>query len=137
VAAWEDTATGHRCNTHQVEFARGEVCRACADERRGALQQKIKQVDGSSLNESIELDTEIARVASEALAFSKMLHRVSKERIDDGNPNDWNAASKLIAEGTKLQRFALEAKEKLSARAHSRYLVEHEKEVRGLRRKGN
>ncbi len=100
--------------------------------------RKARPIEVADVADSAALDAEILKDAEADISFAKFLHRVAHDRIDDGNPNDWNAAAKLIAEGTKLKYRALEQKDRLSARAHSRYLVDHEKGVRGLtRRKGN
>jgi hypothetical protein len=131
VALYETTADGKRCPLHDERF-KGDDCPRClAIRAAGAIQI-------SNAVNAVEIDAEILSDINADLAFSRYLHGVSEKRIRDGNPNDWSAAAKLIAEGTKLKYRALEQKDKLSARAHSRYLVEHEKDVRGMqRRKGS
>lgn len=130
MSLYETTASGKRCSLHDERFT-GEDCPRCLAVRN------VTAIDVSSVD-SEQLDAEMLKDAEADIAFAKYLHRISRERIEDGNPNDWNAAAKLIAEGTKLKYRALEQKDKLSARAHSRYLVEHEKGIRGMqRRKGN
>lgn len=131
MAIYETTANGKRCPLHDERF-KGDDCPRCVAVRAAGA------VTVSDVADSAALDAEMLKDAEADIAFAKFLHRVSRDRIEDGNPNDWNAAAKLIAEGTKLKYRALEQKDKLSARAHSRYLVEHEKDIRGLRRgKGN
>lgn len=133
---YEPTATGYLCKPHATEFRRGDECGGCAAERRNATK-KIESVSTAGA-ESLEIDDEIRKLADDDLSFAKYLHRISKDRIEDGNPNDWSAAAKLIAEGTRLKRFAVDIKDRISARSHSRYLVEHEKALKGLTRgKGN
>jgi hypothetical protein len=87
---------------------------------------------------SVEIDAEIIKDIDADLALARFLHRFGRDLIEDGTAIDRNVAAKLIAEGTKLKYRALEEKSKLAGRAHSRYLVEHEKEIKGLtKRKGN
>lgn len=124
------------CATHNHTLIEGERCKQCTDARRATIQVS-ERAAGLTQIESTDLDSEILKDCEADIGYAKFLHRVSRERIEDGNPNDWRAASALIAEGTKLKYRALEEKAKISARAHSRYLVEHEKDVKGLRRKGN
>ncbi len=132
MALYEKTADGLRCPLHDVRFADGASCSRCDAVRAIVVQDTSKEAD------SIALDAEILKDAEADIGFAKYLHKVARERIEDGNPNDWNAAAKLIAEGTKLKYRALEEKNRISGRAHSRYLVEHEKEIKGLtKRKGN
>ena len=131
MALYETTADGKRCPLHDERF-KGDDCPRCLAVRSATA------FDVSSVGDSAALDAETLKDAEADISFAKYLHRVARERIEDGNPNDWSAAAKLIAEGTKLKYRALDQKDKLSARAHSRYLVEHEKDVRGMqRRKGN
>lgn len=124
--------TTDRCPLHDETYAKGAKCSRC---------EAVSRANAIAVTEALSpvaLDAEIAKDIEADLSLAKFLHRVSRERIDDGNPNDWNAAAKLIAEGTKLKYRALDQKDKLAARAHSRWLVEHEKQVRGLaKRKGN
>jgi hypothetical protein len=132
VPTYETTADGRqRCPLHDEKFATGD-CSRCLAIRTAA------SINVSSAVDSTALDAEMIKDCDEDLAFARFLHDRAEKRIRDGNPNDWNAAAKLIAEGTKLKYRALDQKDKLSGRAHSRYLVEHEKEIKGLtKRKGN
>jgi hypothetical protein len=125
------------CAKHNVTLIEGERCRQCTAEKRVSAITVVAQAQGLTAVESAEIDAEILKDCEADITYAKFLHRVSRERIEDGNPNDWRAAAALIAEGTKLKYRALEMKEKVSAKAHSRYLVEHEKDIKGLRRKGN
>ena len=127
---------GGRCATHNRTLAEGERCRQCADEQR-AHAIKVTAVEGLTVAESAELDAEMLKDCDADIGYAKFLHRVARERIEDDHPNEWRQCAALIAEATKLKYRALEQKEKVSARAHSRYLVEHEKDIKGLRRKGN
>lgn len=131
MALYETTAEGKRCPLHDERF-KGDDCPRCLAIRAAAT------ISVSEVGDSAALDAATLKDAEEDISFAKYLHSVARKRIEDGNPNDWSAASKLIAEGTKLKYRALDQKNTLSARAHSRYLVEHEKDVRGMqRRKGN
>jgi hypothetical protein len=125
--------TREHCAIHSRKLLVGERCRECAEAARVTPVAVVTVAEQSS----VELDDEMRKLADEAISYSKFLHRVSRERIEDGNPNDWSAAAKLIAEGVKLLRYGTETKEQLAKRAHSRYLVEHEKDIKGMRRKGN
>lgn len=126
-----------KCATHNRQLVEGERCKECVAAKRALAIAVVSAPAGMSPLESAELDAEILKDCEADISYAKFLHRISRDRIEDGNPNDWSAAAKLIAEGTKLKYRALEEKSKLSARAHSRYLVEHEKDIKGLRRKGN
>lgn len=84
-------------------------------------------------HESTEIDRLLMARANEYRSLGRFLHRIGKERLQDGSPNDWGAATKVIAEGTKLQRLADETEDRVSARDHDRELIAHEREMSGLR----
>lgn len=129
MSLYETTADGKRCPLHDERFpADGDCPRCLAIRVAGSIRV-------SDVADSSALDAETLKDAEADISFAKYLHRVARDRIEDGNPNDWSAAAKLIAEGTKLKYRALDQKDKLSARAHSRYLVDHEKEIRGITKK--
>ena len=125
--------TAERCALHDERYAKGAKCPRCEAVRRVAA---ITVADGPGDSEA--LDAEMLKDIEADLSSARTWKRIAHDRIEDGNPNDWNAATKLIAESTKLKYRALDQKDKLSARAHSRYLVEHEKAIRGIaKKKGN
>ena len=128
MATLETTADGKRCALHDQQF-KGDDCPRCLAVRAAGA------IGVSSVANSVDLDAEIIKDIEADLSFAKFLHRFSRDLIDGGTAIDRNVAAKLIAEGTKLKYRALDQKDKLSARAHSRYLVDHEKEIRGIAKK--
>jgi hypothetical protein len=123
---WEYRArtNDYRCRTHGTEFWRGDVCPDCADEPLGAPEIEV--------GDESEHDKELARWESSHVTLAKKLHRIGEEMLDAGGRDRVDAA-KLIAEGAKLYRIAIENREKRAAREHDRMLVRHRREMAGLR----
>ena len=132
MSPYETTADGRqRCPLHDERFE-GPSCPRCDALKRAVAIEVVSAPD------AVALDSEIAKDVEADIGYAKFLFRISRERLEDDHPNEWRACAGLIAEATKLKYRALEQKEKLSARAHSRYLIEHEKQIKGLtRRKGS
>ena len=132
MATYETITDGQRCPLHDVQFATGNECPRCVAVRAASA---ITVVDAP---DSVALDAEMLKDIEADLSYSKFLHRIARDRLENNHPNEWRACSSVIAEATKLKYRALDQKDKLSARAHSRYLVEHEKGIKGLaKRKGS
>jgi hypothetical protein len=123
VVAWVDTDDGHRCESHNVSFRIGEVCHACVVDP-GAAQ---------SATDSIAIDAQHLARGAEFRTLAKYLHREGRDLIADGTAQDKSVACKLIAEGTKLERLALELEDRVSARDHDRTLIRHERDMSGQR----
>lgn len=120
---WQTTADGYTCTKHDQSFARGEVCQACVADPG----------EGQSSTSSETLDAGLVQRAFGFRSLAKFLHRTGKETIEDGTALDMSVACKLIAEGTKLERLALELEDRVSSRDHDRALIAHEREMSGLR----
>jgi hypothetical protein len=125
--SWQTTAEGHRCDRHDVTFARGEVCGAC-------VTDPAPRID--VVEEANEHDRELEIREAELMAIARRCFRVGRDLLEDGTDRDCAAAAKVIAEGTKAMRFANELRDRLAARSESRAKREHHRRIMGLR-KGN
>jgi hypothetical protein len=120
--AWQLRDGRHFCDRHDHDFPRGEVCQLCVDDPGPAPG------DGEQDDE----DRELIIREREYRSMEKFLHRRARELIEDGTERDVHAAAKLLAEGTKLARIALEIHNQLLDLKLERKLIKHDRELAGL-----
>jgi hypothetical protein len=122
---WTDTADGHRCTRHNLEFRRGEVCQRCvADpgDEIGGIEFDEQEVAG--------LKSRIAELRSKA----RTMWRIAEELLG-GTDRDCAAACKVTAEHTKLLRLAEELQAKVDGYVRDDRLVRKEAQMSGQRKR--
>jgi hypothetical protein len=112
------------CKRHDETFGIGEVCQSCVADPGDEPGARVT---------SEAVDADLSKRALEFRSLAKFLHKNGRTLIEDGTALDKGVACKLIAEGTKLERLALEIDDKVSGRDHDRTLIAHEREMAGLR----
>lgn len=116
---WATTEFGHRCKLHGTTFARGEVCQQCIDD------------PGPSPNSAVEhSDHDLAAIISKAMMRAESLWTYYETNISG---EDAGLAIKATSEHTKLLRLALEYADRRESREFDRELLNHEREMAGLR----
>jgi hypothetical protein len=122
---WVTTDTGHRCNLHAVDFARGETCGMC-DTDPGEL--------GESVRTSEVVDHEIISEATEFQKRGRRMWRECREILDTGTASEKHLAAKLSAEAAKWERLAIETRDRVAARKQLREAMAHEQAMSRARR---
>lgn len=120
---WQTTADGHRCTRHDETFRRGEVCQACVVDP-GAVDDEADEVDAA--------ERDLAVRESEFRSLAKHLFRRARELLDGENEREANAGTKLIAEGVKLERLALEVYDRRATKRDVSDLLKKYRELLAL-----
>lgn len=114
---------GYICTRHELRFPLGEACSRCASDPGD---------DATAEHTSREIDRVLMARANgfrgNAVAFARQARKHLK-----GTDRDANAAAKLSAEAIKWHRLAFEIEDRVSSRDHDRELIQHEREMSGLR----
>lgn len=119
---WEQTATGYRCTRHDATFARGEVCHGCTTDPGVAMSDE-------ELDDADDRDLSIRE--SEVRSLAKFVFRHGRELVE-GTDRDTSAGVKLIAEGTKLERLALEIRDRRMGKREVSDLLKKYRELLGV-----
>lgn len=120
---WTDTADGHRCDLHNQEFLRGEVCTHCS----------TSDLNVSEDSSDSAIDADILADAARYGTNAKTMWRHAKELLA-GTAQDKSVGCKASDCAIKWERLRLEAKDKVAARKHLREAMAHEREMTTARR---
>ena len=120
---WEQTATGYRCTRHDTAFARGEVCTACTTDPGVAMSDE-------ELDDADDRDLTIRE--GEVRSLARFLFRHGRQLVEDGTPKDKTDGVKLVAEGTKLERLALEIRDRRMGKREVSDLLKKYRELLGV-----
>ena len=123
-AGLDPAARGHHCNRHDHTFLHDETCYRCRTDPGTPID-----VAGDENEHDLELEGREAEVVEVA----RVCYRIGKLLLE-GTDRDCTAAAKVLAEGTKAMRTACELRAMRAARAHSRMLIAHERQMSGHRR---
>ena len=114
------TLEGDKQQCKHGAFPEGEVCAACITE----LEEDETSADDRVIRE-------LAGREASMRALAKKCHRVGNKLLE-GTDRDITAAVKAIAEGTKLERLALEMFERRTNIERDRDLIRHDRQMAGL-----
>jgi hypothetical protein len=103
---WVDTQDGRRCTRHNETFRRNEVCTRCV----------VDPGTPVSADDDEAPDPELEALYGEIRSRAKTLWRIGEDTMGDGTDRDVSAGCKAIAESTKLERFALEIRDRLTTK---------------------
>lgn len=120
---WVDTPTGHHCNRHNADFLRGEVCHRCIADPG----------DEPTAFDEGDDDEDLRARIHEARSNSRYLIRKGKEWIDDGTAQERGVGLKAFDCAAKWERIGNELQEIIEGREHDRRLIQHERQMSGLR----
>lgn len=119
---WITTADGHHCTRHEVKFRRGEVCRPCVADPGPQI----------GAGPGVVGDRDALVVEGDLLQTAKETRRLAK-KLSAGTTAEKHCGAKYYDVYLKALRLWSETREPRLAREHDRSLLEHEREMSGLR----